>query len=136
MSALGELAAEAGGVVTGGLWKVAAIVLSVLLAATASSLGFEWWLAAHDRDVARTDLKAEQGVSAQLRAGIDTQNLRLVQLGQEKLAAEARGVAAQQLAAANGKRFDGALAKLAGAHAATCAEAMPAVNQLLKDVHQ
>ena len=135
MSALGELAA-AGGAAVGVLWKVGAIILAVLLLVTASGLGFGWWLAAYDRDVARGDLKAEQGVSAQLRAGIDTQNLRLVQLGQEKLAAAAHGVAAQQLAVVNGKRFDGALAKLAGAHAATCAEAMPAVNQLLKDVRQ
>ncbi|WP_328595801.1 hypothetical protein [Rugamonas aquatica] len=122
--------------VTGGLWKVGAIVLGVLLIGATCGLGFEWWLASRDRDVARADLRAEQGVNAALRAGIDTQNLRLAQLGKEKLAAEARGVAAQQLAAANGKRFDGALAKLAGAHAATCAEAMPAVNQLLKDVRQ
>jgi hypothetical protein len=128
------LTSGAAGAVTGGLWKVGAIVLAVLLAATGGGLGFGWWLAAHDRDVARADLKTEQGVSAELRAGINTQNRALIALGNEKLAAEARGVAAQQLAAANGKRLDGALAKLEGARATTCAEAMPAVNQLLKDI--
>jgi hypothetical protein len=91
-------------------------------------------VAAHDRDVARDDLKTEQGTSAALRAGIITQNTAIIALGNEKLKAEARGLAAQQLAAANGRRFNGALAKLAGARATTCAEAMPAVNQLLKDV--
>jgi hypothetical protein len=134
MSALGDMAGAAGGAVAGGLWKVGAIVFAVLLLATGTGLGGGWWLAAHDRDVARADLKAEQGTSAALRAGIDTQNTAIVALGNEKLAAEARGQAAQQLAAANGRRFDGALQQLAGARAATCAEAMPAVNQLLKDV--
>ncbi|MFS2007981.1 hypothetical protein ACEN9F_30675 [Duganella sp. CT11-25] len=134
MSALGEVVGAAGGAVTGGLWKVGAIVLAILLLVTGGGLGFGWWLAAHDRDVARADLKTEQGVSAALRAGINTQNAAIITLGQEKLEAEKRGLAAQQLAAANGRRFDGALAKLEGARAITCAEAMPAVNQLLKDI--
>ena len=122
--------------VTGGLWKVGAIVLAVLLVVTTCGLGFEWWLAAHDRDVARIDLTAEQGVSAELRASISIQNSAVEAMQRATAQADERGRAAQQLAAANGKRFDGALAKLAGAHAATCAEAMPAVNQLLKDVRQ
>jgi hypothetical protein len=124
----------AGGAVTGGLWKVGAIVLAVLLLVTGAGLGGGWWLAAHDRDVARTALTAEQRITAELRLGIDAQNKAI--LAQAKLAreAEARGLAAQQLAAANGRRFDGALQQLAGARATTCAEAMPAVNQLLKDI--
>lgn len=134
MSALGDLAGGAAGAITGGLWKIGAIVLAILVVVGGAGLGGGWWLAAHDRDVARTELKAEQGVSAGLRAGIVTQNTAI--LAQAKLAreAEARGEAAQQLAAANGRRFDGALAKLAGARAKTCADAMPAVNQLLKDI--
>nr|WP_229224820.1 hypothetical protein [Duganella violaceicalia] len=128
------MAGAAGGAVTGGLWKVGAIVLAVLLLTTAGGLGFEWWLAAHDRDIARADLKTERGVSAGLRVAIGTQNTAV--LAQATLAreAEARGEAAQKLAAANGRRFDGALASLAGTRAATCTEAMPAVNQLLKDI--
>jgi hypothetical protein len=134
MSALGELAGAAGGAVTGGLWKVGAIALTGLLLIAGVGLGGGWWLAARDRDVARVDLTAEQGTNAALRAGINTQNTAIIALGNEKLKAEARGLAAQQLAAANRRRYDGALAKLADARATTCAEAMPAVNQLLKDI--
>lgn len=134
MSALGELTGAAGGALVGGLWKVGAIILAVALMASSAGLGFGWWLAAHDRDVARVDLKAEQGVSAALRAGIDTQNTAILDQAKLARAAEKRGEAAQQLAAANGWRFDGALAKMAGARATTCGEAMPAVNQLLKDI--
>lgn len=134
MSALGDLAGAAGGAVTGGLWKVGAILLAGLLLLTGVGMGGGWWLAAHDRDVAKVDLNAEQRVNAELRVGVDAQNKAI--LAQATLAreAEARGLAAQKLAAANGRRFDGALSKLAGARATTCAEAMPAVNQLLKDI--
>jgi hypothetical protein len=134
VSALGDLAGAAGGAVTGGLWKVGAILLAGLLLITGAGLGGGWWLAARDRDKAEDALMKEQGVSATLRAGIDTQNTAIIRLGNETLAAERRGLAAQQLAAVNGRRFDGALQQLAGARATTCAEAMPAVNQLLKDV--
>ncbi len=134
MSALSDLAGAVDGAVTGGLWKVGAIVLAILLMSSSAGLGFEWWLATRDLDEAKTDLKTEQGVSAELRAGIVTQNTAI--LAQAKLAreAEARGQAAQQLAAANGKRFDVALAAAVGKRATTCAEAMPVVNQLLKDI--
>lgn len=77
---------------------------------------------------------AERLITAALRAGADLQNNAILKLADEKRAAEQRGAAAQQLAAVNGRRFDGALEKLASARATTCDEAMPAVNQLLKDV--
>lgn len=130
MSALGDLA----GAAVGGIWKVAAIALAGLLVVGAAGGGTALWLASSARDKVVVELKAEQRITAALRAGVDLQNTRIVELGKEKLAAEARGAAAQQIAAANGKRFDGALAKLAGARATTCDEAMPAVNQLLKDL--
>ena len=60
----------------------------------------------------------------------------IVELADENRAAERRGVVAQQIAAAVGRRFDGALAKLAGARAAICDRAMSAVSQLLKDLKQ
>ena len=134
MSTLGELAGAAGGAVTGGLWKVATIVLAVLLLAGGGAGGALWWSAAAARDDALAKLEAERGVSAELRAGVVAQNAAI--LAQATLAreAEARGLAAQQLAAANGRRFDGALQQLAGARATTCDEAMPAVDQLLKDL--
>lgn len=134
MSALGELAGAAGGAVTGGLWKVSAIVLAVLLLTGGAGVGTALWMAIAARDQALADLKAEQGVSAALRAGVDAQNTAILAQATRAREAEARGLAAQQLAAANGRRFDGALQQLAGARAATCTGAMPAVNQLLKDV--
>ncbi|MGV7210513.1 hypothetical protein ACLB1G_21980 [Oxalobacteraceae bacterium A2-2] len=48
--------------------------------------------------------------------------------------ARARGQAAQVQAQAAGRRYDAALAQLAGARATSCADAMPAVNQLLEQV--
>lgn len=130
MSALGNLA----GAAVGGIWKIAAIALAGLLVVGAAGGGTALWLASSARDKAVVELKAEQRVTAALRAGVDLQNTRIVELGNEKLAAEARGAAARQIAAANAKRFDGALDKLAGARATTCDEAMPAVDQLLKDL--
>ncbi|SEN31174.1 hypothetical protein SAMN05428959_1011127 [Duganella sp. CF517] len=123
----------AGGAVAGGIWKVAAIALGGLLVVGGGAGGTALSLASSARDTAVVELKAEQRIVAALRAGVDLQNTRIVELGKEKLAAEARGAAARQIAAAKGRRYDAALAA-AGARAATCDEAMPAVNQLLKDV--
>lgn len=118
----------------GGIWKIVAIALAALMLVGGGSMGAGWWLAARDRDQARADLKTEQGVSEQLRGAIREQNRAVDAMAKAKEAADARGLAAQALAAANGKRFDGALAKLASARATTCAEAMPAVNQLLEAI--
>lgn len=118
----------------GAAWRVATAVLAGLVLVVSAGTGTGWWLAADERDQAHRDLKAEQGVSAQLRAGIDDQNLAIAALGQQRLEAEARGAAARQQAAAAGKRFDIALQRMDGARVTTCADAMPFVNQLLEDV--
>lgn len=130
MSALGDLDST----VSGGIWKVTSIILLVLLLAVGGGTGFEWWVAAHDRDQARADLKAEQIVTAELRTGIREQNRATEALAAAKKAADERRAAAEQLAAANGRRFDIALAGLTGAKAATCTEAMPAVNKMLEAI--
>lgn len=130
MSALGDLASAAGG----GMWRVGAIVLAALLVVSGAGLGGGWWLAAHDRDQARADLAAERTRADGLATGIREQNRAVEAMASAKAAADARGQAAQQLAAANGRRFDGALAQLAGRRATTCDDAMPAVNQLLESV--
>ena len=57
-------------VAVGGLWKLVACALLLALAAS----GGGWWLAAHDRDIARADLAAERTVSDQLRTAIREQN--------------------------------------------------------------
>ena len=125
-----NIASDVIGAATGGIWKLAAIALL----ATGGGLGFEWWSAVHDRDRAVADLAAERTRADDLQVGIQEQNRAVAALAEAKRLSDARGAAAQQLAAANGRRFDGALQKLAGARATTCDEAMPAVNQLLESV--
>ena len=123
-----------GGAVVAGIWKVAALVLAVLLLVVITGAGTGWRLAAVARDNALASLKEEQGVASGLRTSIGVQNSAVESMHELTVAADARGRAAQALAAANGRRFDGALARLSGARAATCAEAMPFVDQLLRDV--
>lgn len=129
-----DLGAKLAGLAGGQLWKVATIALLALQLAVAGGMGFEWWLAAHDRDTAMADLGAERARADALQAGIREQNRAVEALAKAKADADARGAAAQQLAAANGRRFDGAQQRLASAKAATCADAMPYVNQLLESM--
>ena len=128
MSALGALAAGA----VSGIWKLTAILLAAALLLVASSTGTGWWLAASDRDAARAALVKEQGASAALRASITEQNRAIDGMAKATLAAQERGAVAQAAAAAKGKRYDAALAKIASVRATTCDEAMPAVRLLLE----
>lgn len=130
MSALGTLA----GAAVSGIWKAAAVVLGGALLVVASTTCTGWWLAAGDRDVACATLVKEQGVSAALRASISEQNRAIDGMAKATLAAQERGTAAQAAAAAKGKKYDAVLAQIAGARAATCDEAMPAVRLLLEGV--
>ena len=124
----------AGGAVVAGIWKVAAVVLAVLLLVVITSAGTGWWLAAAARDEALASLVAEQGASAALRASIGVQNEAVHSMHRATVEADARGRAAQAQAAAKGRRYDAAQARLAGTRATTCDDAMPFVDQLLKDV--
>lgn len=124
----------AGGAVVGAIWKVAAVTLAVLLLVVITGAGTGWWLAAAARDQALASLKAEQGASAALRASIGVQNEAVKSMHDATIAADKRRRAAQELAAVNGRRYDAAQARLAGARATTCDEAMPYVNQLLESV--
>lgn len=130
MSALGSLAAGA----VGSIWKMAAIILAAALLVVASSTGTGWRLAAGDRDTARAALAKEQGVSTALRTSISEQNRAIDGMAKATLAAQERGAAAQAAAASKGKKYDAALAQIAGARATTCDEAMPAVRLLLEGV--
>lgn len=134
MSALGDVAAGAGGVLAGQAWKVATLVLLAITLAGGGAGGALWWSAAAARDKAFVDLRAVQGENAQLRAGVDNQNRTIQTWYRASEDAKARGQAAQQQAAINGQRFDAALQQMAGAKATTCADAMPYVNQLLEKV--
>lgn len=130
MSAVTALVGDA----VSGIWKLAMVVLAGLVLVVSSALGTGWWLAAGARDQALVDLKAEQGVTAELRASIAEQNLAVEGMVKATLAAQQRGETAQAAAAAAGKKYDKAQAALAGARATTCDEVMPYVNQLLKEV--
>ncbi|MGK5011305.1 hypothetical protein [Janthinobacterium sp. MDB2-8] len=122
------------GAAVSGIWKTAAIVLAAVLLVVASATGTGWWLAAGDRDAARAALVLEQGIGAQLRSSITEQNRAIDGMAKATLAAQERGAAAQTAAAAKGKKYDAALAQVAGVRATTCDEAMPAVRLLLEGV--
>ncbi|MFC0134295.1 hypothetical protein CR105_27040 [Massilia eurypsychrophila] len=117
-----------------GIWKAAAIGILVASVASSAYLGYNWHMAALDRDQARTELAVERTISAQYQLAIREQNRAVESLAKQKAEAEARGQAAQQIAAANGRRFDGALERIKGAKATTCDEAMPAVNAILEAI--
>lgn len=116
------------------IWKPVAIcaLAGMLVVGVAGATG--WYLAAQERAAARTELAAEVLENEQLTAAVAKQNAAVDALASAKADAEARGAAALQLAAANGKRFDQALARTRAATATTCSEAMPAVNDVLESI--
>jgi hypothetical protein len=122
----------AGGAVVGGVWKVSAVALAILLLVVTAGAGTGWWLTAAARDEALASLKAEQGASTALRASIGVQNEAVESMQRATAQAQARGNAARAAAATAGRRLDAAQAKLAGARATTCNEAMPFVDQTAK----
>lgn len=127
MSGLIDVVGRAGGAAFGLLWKL--IALALLAASVAL-----WWSAATARDQALTDLKVEQEKSAQLRASADDQNRAVQQWYRAAQEATARSRTAQQLAVVTGQRYDAALRQLGGAHATSCADAMPYVNTFLEQL--
>lgn len=116
------------------LWKLTSAVLLAVLLVTVSAGATAWWLAASARDQAQAELRVQHTLVAQLRGALDTQNAAVVAAGEATTLAEQRGEAARQQAAASARRFDQALARVAGVKAATCAEAMPAVNLILESI--
>lgn len=117
-----------------GLWKVGAIAALASGAAASAYTGYEWHMATHDRDAALAQFDAERQTSDALRASLREQNRAVDALAAAKRLADERRAAAEQLAAANGRRLDRALEQGAGAKATTCAEAMPTVNKILEAV--
>lgn len=84
----------AGGAVVAGIWKVATVVLAVLLLVVITGAGTGWWLAAAARDQALDNLKAEQHTAAQLRASIALQNSAMDEMAKRtKVADDRREVA-------------------------------------------
>lgn len=118
-------------VAVSGIWKVGAIAALAGGLLAIATLGYQWHMAAHDRDVAQGAIVTERAANADLRTSIREQNRAVESMGKAKEAADARGAHARQLAAANGQRFDRALDGAKDARATTCDEAMPAVNAIL-----
>ncbi|UOD31677.1 hypothetical protein INH39_08345 [Massilia violaceinigra] len=118
----------------GSVWKLASAVLLAALLVTVSAGATAWWLAASARDQAQAELRAQQTLVTRLRGALDAQNAAVAAAGLATTLAEQRGEAARQQAAASARRFDLALARVAGVKATTCAEAMPAVNLILESI--
>lgn len=114
------------------LWKVIAIALLLASIAMAGVMGYYWNLAAHDRDQAAAALVVEKAAKEELQAALREQNRAVETLSDLTIAADVRGQQARQLAAANGRRLDDALARERGATAITCADAMPVVKRILE----
>lgn len=130
MSVLSTVSAAA----VSGIWKAGAIAALAAGAASSGYLGFHWHIAAHDRDAAVAALAVEKSAGDDLRTSIREQNRAVESMGAMKALADERRAAAEQLAAANGRRFDRALEQTAGARATTCGDAMPTVNKILEAV--
>lgn len=111
-------------------WKMLALAVLALAAVA----GARWWQS--DAALRQTSLalQREQAVSAQLRASLAAQNAQVAQWLAASRAAQARGRAASRQAAALAQHYDSAVARLAHAHAGSCTEAMPFVDQLLRDL--
>lgn len=119
---------------SGQLWKGVAIALLVAGMFAAAGAGLGWWLAARERDAARAELLLERSLSALYRSALLEQNRAVDLLAAQKEQALERGAQARQLAAANGKRYDLALAQAKDARAISCVDAMPAVNRILEAI--
>lgn len=123
-----------GAAAVSGIWRVGAIAALATGVASSGYLGYQWHMAAHDRDIVKDDLKVEKAAGDDLRVSIREQNRAVEALGAQKTLADERRAAAELLAAANGRRLDRALEQGAGVKATTCAEAMPTVNKILEAV--
>jgi hypothetical protein len=130
VSALDAVTGAAGGQ----LWKVAAAALAGLLLVMGVAGGTALWLKDRALTQAQANLQAANTRADDYQGRIREQNRATEVLAKAKVEADARGAAARAQAVEQGRRFDGALQQLAGARATTCADAMPAVNQLWESV--
>lgn len=62
-------------VAVSGLWKLGAIVTIAGAAASSAYLGYEWFMAAHDRDVARADLVKANAANTALTGAVHDLNI-------------------------------------------------------------
>lgn len=124
----------AAGAMVGGIWKIGAIVLAVVSLALCAYLGHGWHMAADDRDDAIVERDAQKALADEYQTAIREQNRAVDALAEQKRGAEQRGRMALDLAVANGRRYDDAVARNRSATATTCDEAMPVVNDILEAI--
>lgn len=118
------------GWLTGKLWQVVSAALAVALIV----LGINYSMLNHELSKTAQSLKDEQTSNAELRVAIKEQNSAIDKLTLLKEEADKRAKLAQELAQANGKRFDAVLSKIQNPKVVTCQEAMPIVSQTLKEL--
>lgn len=91
-------------------------------------------MAAHDRDQANVERNEQKALADEYQTRLREQNRAVEALGTQKTQAEQRGKVALDLAVANGRRYDDAVARNRAATATTCDEAMPVVNDILESI--
>lgn len=117
--------------ITGELWKVAAIALLITLVGAVLGLGGKLWLTDRDLNKAKEELAVANTNVANLRVAIGTQNAAVDALKSDKDKADARADAAWRVAVGVGAKADKIMKNIEGIKATTCQEAMPVVNQVL-----
>jgi hypothetical protein len=110
----------AGGAIVGGIWKVATVVLAVLLLVVITGAGMGWWLAAAARDQALVNLKTEQGDNLQLRLSVRLQNSVVEQMAKSTALADDRRKKAERYAALAVKTTNARETAVRSSTATTC----------------
>lgn len=108
-------------VAVSGLWRVGAIATLAGAAATSSYLGYEWLMAAHDRDAARASLAVDQKKTADLTSAIHDQNIAVAAMAAATADAVAKREAAEKAAASAVSASANRAAAVKASTAANCA---------------
>lgn len=115
-----SIVTEAADVAVNGLWKIGAIIVLVLALVVGVYLGYEWYMAAHDRDAARADLVIERKANADLTSAIHDQNMAVAAMAAKTADAETRRDAAEKAAAAAIARSTTRASAVSASTAANC----------------
>lgn len=94
-----NILSDVSAVAVSGLWKLGAIVTMAGAAASTAYLGYEWFMAAHDRDLARGALAVEQKKTSDLTGAIHDQNVAIAGLAAKTQEAVDKRDAAERAAA-------------------------------------
>ena len=114
------------------LWQELCAALGIMLLYSSLQLH----VANRDLDLCRDNFAREKINGETLLGKIAGQNSKVDALGREHVVRERRLTLALQQASLESKYADAALTRVADAKAVTCADAMPAVNDILKELQQ